>query len=241
MSPAVFVVTGTDTGVGKTVVSAAVVAVAMAAGLRVAYVKPAQTGVLPGEPGDAEEVRRLTGLDDLHELARLPEPLAPRTAARRAGAPLPSVEDVAGYVSSLRGRDVIVVEGAGGLLVQLDHDGATVADLSRRLVASVLVVVHPGLGTLSATALTCLHLRCQGLVCAGVVVGAWPERPGLAERSNMLDLPDYAGAPLLGSLPAQLGRCSRATFTAQVSEHLAAGLASVPGWPRRVGHHDEES
>jgi dethiobiotin synthetase len=78
----VLVVTGTGTGVGKTVVTAAVAALAAARGSRVAVVKPAQTGVDADEPGDLAEVRRLAGVTDLHELARYPDPLSPAAAAR---------------------------------------------------------------------------------------------------------------------------------------------------------------
>ncbi|MEU1026520.1 AAA family ATPase, partial [Streptomyces sp. NPDC005904] len=82
----VIVVSGTGTEIGKTVTTAAVAAVALAAGRKVAVLKPAQTGVGPGEPGDAQEVTRLAGEGvTTLELARFPEPLAPNTAARRAG------------------------------------------------------------------------------------------------------------------------------------------------------------
>ncbi|MGH3907303.1 MAG: AAA family ATPase, partial [Pseudonocardiaceae bacterium] len=80
------IVTGTGTGVGKTVVTAALAALAVAAGRRVAVLKPAQTGVRAGEPGDVDEVRRLVGPSvTCRELARYPDPLAPATAAWRAG------------------------------------------------------------------------------------------------------------------------------------------------------------
>uniref|UniRef100_UPI002454D49F ATP-dependent dethiobiotin synthetase BioD n=1 Tax=Nocardia farcinica TaxID=37329 RepID=UPI002454D49F len=80
-------VTGTSTDVGKTVVTAALTALARAEGLAVAVCKPAQTGVAPGEPGDLAEVRRLAGPVPTLELARYPEPLAPDTAAPRRRAP----------------------------------------------------------------------------------------------------------------------------------------------------------
>lgn len=223
------VVTGTDTGVGKTVVSAAVVSAAVATGLRVAYVKPVQTGVAPGEPGDADDVRRLTGVAFVHELVRLRDPLAPRTAARIAGVRLPAVAELARRVHVLDAFDLVVVEGAGGLLVQLDESAGTLVDLARDLDAPVLVVARAGLGTLSATALTCAQLRREAVRCAGVVVGAWPSRPNLAERCNLVDLPTYAGAPLLGVLPEDLGQSGPAAFGARVAEHLAGSLAPLLG------------
>ncbi len=129
----VVVVTGTDTGVGKTVVTAALAVALRLRGLRVAVVKPAQTGVAEDEPGDLVEVERLGGIKDLHEFARFPEPLAPATAARRAGMTEPSVREHATRTAALSGRDVVLIEGAGGLLVELDGDGGTVADLASGL------------------------------------------------------------------------------------------------------------
>ncbi|NEB60938.1 AAA family ATPase, partial [Streptomyces diastaticus] len=81
----VLVITGTGTEVGKTVVTAAVAATALAGGRSVAVLKAAQTGVGPDEAGDAQEAARLAGDVTVAEVARFPEPLAPGTAARRAG------------------------------------------------------------------------------------------------------------------------------------------------------------
>jgi len=202
----VLVVTGTGTGVGKTVVTAAVAALARDRGSRVAVVKPGQTGVALGEPGDLQEVRRLALVDDLHEHARFPDPLAPAAAARVSG--LPPV-DVVASVEAIRRladtHDLVLVEGAGGLLVRYDDDGATIADWARLLGAPVLVVVHASLGTLNHTALTLEALAHRGLVAAGVVVGAWPDEPDLATRCNVRDLETLAARPLAGAVPEGAG------------------------------------
>lgn len=224
-------VTGTDTDVGKTVVTAAVASLARERGLRVAVVKPVQTGVETGEPGDLEAVRRLSGVQDLHELARFPEPLAPATAARRSGVAGPSLAQMAGAIEALQDRDLVLVEGAGGLLVRLDGAGGTLLDLAARLRAGVLVVVRAGLGTLNATALTCDALRSRELTCLGLVVGSWPDPPDLAAACNLEDLPDYAGAPLLGRLPAGAGGLNAPAFLdvarASLGGVLDAALSSV--------------
>jgi dethiobiotin synthetase len=220
---ATVVVTGTDTGVGKTIVTAGLAALARARGERVAVVKPAQTGVRPGEPGDLEEVRRLSGVSDLHELSRFADPLAPATAARRTGVSPVSVESLAGAISGLRDRDLVLVEGAGGLLVHLDAAGATLADLAVRLGAPAVVVVRAGLGTLNASALTCEALRSRGVDCLGLVIGAWPRQPGLATRCNVDDLPAYTGFPLLGRLPEDAARLSPAEFLNAVRAGLGSG------------------
>src|SRR3954471_4783189 len=209
------IVSGTDTGVGKTVVTAALAALAG----DVAVVKPAQTGVAPGEPGDLDHVRALTGVTALHELARYPEPLAPATAARRAGLSPLSVGEVVEYVGALE-AGVVLIEGAGGLLVRFDDDGGTLADVAALLGAPVIVVARAGLGTLNHTALTCEAVRARGLTCAGIVIGAWPRDPDLASRCNLDDLAAYAGAPVIGRLPAGAGSLSREAFLAVARESL---------------------
>jgi dethiobiotin synthetase len=210
------VVTGTGTGVGKTVVTAAVAALARAAGQRVAVVKPAQTGVAPDEPADLADVVRLAGPVATLELARYPDPLAPATAARLSGLPPVSVDAVVGAVRGLD-ADLVLVEGAGGLLVRFD-DGAdtrpprTLADVASGLDAPVLLVASAGLGVLNTAALTAEALRARGLQLLGVVVGAFPGDDDLAARTNLDDLPAVTGAPLLGVLPAGLGASDHAPF-----------------------------
>ncbi len=216
----VTVVTGTGTGVGKTVATAAL---AVRAAGAVVVVKPVQTGLLAGEAGDVDDVRRLAGCQVV-EFVRLPDPLAPDTAARRAGIALPTVADHAARIRRLEDdHDAVIVEGAGGLLVRLDSEGGTLLDLAETLAASVVVVVvvvvAAGLGTLNHTELTVAALRTRGLEPSGLVIGSWPDDAGLAEECNLLDLPRVTGVPLLGSIPAGAGRLDAAAFA-----------AAVPGW-----------
>ncbi|GLZ47336.1 ATP-dependent dethiobiotin synthetase BioD [Actinomycetospora sp. NBRC 106375] len=206
------IVTGTGTGVGKTVVTAAIAALARAAGERVTVVKPTQTGVAPGEDGDLADVARLAGPVGTVELARFPEPLAPATAARRAGA-MPVM--AAQVVAAVRGidADLVIVEGAGGLLVRFNdgaetHPPETLADVAAALDAPVVLVASAGLGVLNTAALTAEVLGRRGITLGGTVVGAYPDQPDLAARTNLDDLPAVTGAPLLGVLPAGLGTAS---------------------------------
>lgn len=232
----VLVVTGTGTGVGKTVVTAAIAALAVAAGRSVAVLKPAQTGVTAGEPGDAGEVRRLSGAQACVELARYPEPLAPATAARRAGLPpVTPAAAVAAAAGLAAGHDLVLVEGAGGLLVRFDDAGGTLADVAVAGDWPVLVVAAAGLGTLNASALTIEALRSRGLRCAGIVVGAWPAEPDLAALCNLADLPAVTGAPLVGVLPDGAGALSREAFV-----HVARrGLAPVLGGALEVALYQD--
>ncbi|MGW1835387.1 dethiobiotin synthase [Streptomyces sp. BBFR2] len=221
----VLFVTGTGTGIGKTVTTAALAAAALAAGRSVAVLKPAQTGVGPDEPGDAAEVARLAGAVTTAELARFPEPLAPATAAARAGRAPVGPREVADAAEKLAAsHDLVLVEGAGGLLVRFDAAGATLADAARLVDAPVLLVAEAGLGTLNATALTALALRTHGLRCAGVVIGSWPAEPDLASRCNLGDLPTAADAPLLGLIPEGAGSLPPGAFRSAATGWLAPAL-----------------
>jgi dethiobiotin synthetase len=196
----VLVVTGTDTGVGKTVATAALACSARLAGVDVAVCKPVQTG--SPRDDDLADIARLSGVGALYGRWRYPEPLAPAAAAERAGMALPTRDELAGSITSVDAK-LTLVEGAGGLLVELGEGGATLRDLARDLGAPVLVVVSPGLGTLNHTALTLEALAAQGIPCAGLVIGAWPREPGEAEVGNR----DALGrlAPVRAVLPAGAG------------------------------------
>ncbi|MGP3684409.1 dethiobiotin synthase [Streptomyces sp. IBSNAI002] len=225
----ILVVSGTGTEIGKTVVTSAIAAAAVAAGRSVAVLKPAQTGVGPDEPGDAAEAVRLAGpAVTAVELARYPEPLAPDTAARRAGLPTLSPSDIAEAARRLSlHHDLVLVEGAGGLLVRFDEAGHTLADAAALLGAPVLVVAPAGLGTLNSTALTAEVLRARDLTALGVVVGSWPSSPDLASRCNLADLPKSAGAPLLGAIPHGAGTLPPAAFRTQSPTWLAPPLTGT--------------
>ncbi|WP_036224827.1 dethiobiotin synthase [Marmoricola sp. URHB0036] len=202
----VLFVTGTDTEVGKTVVTAALAAVQLSLGRTVAVVKPAQTGIGPDEDGDLAEVRRLAGDVATYEGVRLPDPLAPDTAARVAGLELPGLAEQRGLVDRVAAaHGVTLVEGAGGVLVNLGENWNLIdlADSVRYAGHQVVfvVVARAGLGTLNHAALTVQAIQARALEVAGVVVGAWPAEPGLAEEQNLLDLPRVTGVPLIGRVP----------------------------------------
>lgn len=228
-------VTGTSTGVGKTVATAALAAALLPSG-PVTVVKPAQTGFAAGaardEDGqlsDADEVARLAPGAVTVEHRRFPEPLAPLTAAARAGlAPLGRAE----AVEVVRRADgAVLVEGAGGVLVRLGVDDArtpfTIVDLAADLSAEVVVVADPALGTLNHTELTVRALQAGGVACAGIVLSRWLDEPGLAERCNLVDLPEVTGVPVVGRIPDGAAHLSPALFaTAAPSWFEAAWLSS---------------
>ncbi|MEC3978351.1 ATP-dependent dethiobiotin synthetase BioD [Amycolatopsis sp. H20-H5] len=203
--------------------TAAIAALALSQRRRVAVLKPAQTGVRPGEPGDLADVERLVGAGPtLRELRRYPDPLSPEAAARRSGlAPLGPVEIARAATELDADHDLTLIEGAGGLLVRFDERGNSLADVAWALGAPVVVVAEAGLGTLNATALTAEVATKRGLNVAGVVIGSWPDEPDLAALCNLEDLPVAAGAPLLGVLPAGLGAAGREDFLAGAGRGLS--------------------
>ncbi len=227
MAPvAVLIVSGTGTGVGKTVVTAAVAALALRRGTDVAIVKPAQTGVAEGEDGDLAAAQRLCGASraalTLVESARYPDPLSPAAAARVSGSRPVDLRAVAADIESLhRTHRLVLVEGAGGLLVRYDEEGATIADLATACGAAVVVVTPAGLGALNATALTLEALAHRGLPLAGVVIGSWPVQPDLAACSNVADLEMLGARPLAGAVPENAGGLSPEAFAELASEALA--------------------
>ncbi|WP_032407369.1 dethiobiotin synthase [Rhodococcoides fascians] len=199
----VLLVTGTSTGVGKTVVTAALAAATRAQGRTVAVCKPAQTGV--GDDGldesDMDVVERLSGIRGI-ELVRYPEPLAPDVAARRSGRSMLELDHVVDAVRVLdEAHDLVVVEGAGGVAVRLGAGGFTALDVAGAVGASVLIVAGAELGTLNHSALTVAAVRAAGVTCAGLVIGSWPAEPDLAARVNVEELPLVTGVELLASVP----------------------------------------
>ena len=181
----IVLVTGTDTGVGKTVACAWLAWKASGAG-RVALLKAVQTGAGPGVDGDEAFYRTaLRGTDvTLGTLASFPEPLAPLIAARRAGRPL-DFEALARRCESVAAaHDLTLVEGSGGLLVPLDEE-RDFADLARRLDASLAVVVRPGLGTLNHTALTLEAAERRGLEIPLLICSGASPDPDVVEGENL--------------------------------------------------------
>lgn len=206
----IIVVTGTGTDVGKTVATAAVAAVLSGRGHTVIPVKPVQTGEPEGS-GDVVSVEKLTGLPGV-ELARYPEPLAPNIAARRAGMPQVERAELGARIRELDGPDrIVLVEGAGGLLVRLADD-LTIGDIAADLGAPLLVVTSLGLGSLSTAELTVRAAQARGLRVLGLIGGSLPAEPDLATRENLAELPRVTGVRLLGCLPAAAGTLDRQEF-----------------------------
>jgi dethiobiotin synthetase len=215
-------VTGTDTGVGKSVLAAALCAALRARGEPVAAFKPAVTGLeeAPGAwPRDHELLARAAG-GDPEQVApyRFGPPLSPHYAAELAGTAI----DPALLVEAARasGRDAtLICEGVGGLLVPLTS-GYLVRDLALDLGLAVVVAARTGLGTINHTLLTVESARAAGLRVAGVVMTPWPDVPLPIELSNRATVERLAGLPVRGLPPTDPGSLAEAAAGLPIDEWL---------------------
>lgn len=189
-------VTGTGTGVGKTVLAGALCAAIAARGERVAAFKPAATGLdeEPGEwPHDHELLASITG-QPAEEVAphRYGPPASPHLAAALTGHELEAEELLGAARRAGEGADVLIVEGVGGLLVPLTPD-YSVRDFAAQLGMRLLIAAPPGLGTINHTLLTVEAAHAVGLGVAAVVLTPWPGKPGPVERSNKTSIERITG------------------------------------------------
>lgn len=217
--PAIILMTGTDTGVGKTITTAALAAVLSGTGRSVAVYKPCQSGAAAGD-SDLQEIARLAGAVTAETGVVLQEPLAPVAAAAVDGVQLPGITVHAEKIRELAAsHDHVLVEGAGGLLVELDSEGGTLAGLGALLGAAFVLVARPALGTLNHTALTLEALTARGLQVLGIVLGSWPGNPEFVHHSNhevLTSLP----VPFLGAIPDQASQLPPARFRADAAAWL---------------------
>lgn len=225
-------VTGTGTGVGKSVVAAALAAALVAEGRVVVAAKPLLSGLdddYPVWPPDHELLAGITG-EPAEEIAphRYGPAVSPHLAARWAG----EQHTAAGLAGEVRARvaareaegasPVLVAEGAGGLLVPLDDEGATMADLAAELGLPLVVAAHPGLGTINHVMLTLEAARARALEVAAVVLTPWPLAPSLIETDNATYLRARTGVPIL-----RLGAIAAPDAPLLAEAGAAARLTSV--------------
>jgi dethiobiotin synthetase len=200
-------ITGTDTGVGKTFVACGLAALLRDFGYRVGVMKPAETGCAErdGElfPDDAVRLKEASGCDvPLEKICpyQLREPLAPSIAAARAGVTIDidRLMDVYDEISS--GHDITLVEGAGGLMVPL-LPSYTYADLAKVLKLPLIVVAANRLGAINHLLLTLEHASCKGLPVLGYVLNQLDSPLSLAAETNREVLANLSAAPCLSELP----------------------------------------
>lgn len=226
-------VTGTDTGVGKTVITAAIAAALRADGMDAGVWKPVQTGARLGSGNtDAERLARMTGIDERPERIAsysFEQPLAPMLAARHSGVSL-RLEDILAAGGTVADRyDAMMIEGAGGVAVPLTDD-ALVVDLISELRVPVLIVARSGLGTVNHTLLTAALLRQRRIPIAGVVMndyGAEPDDPSSATNAELIE--HFGALQVLGRFPRLSSPMNRETLVraARESIKLTSLLANI--------------
>lgn len=226
MSRGLFV-TGTDTGVGKTIVTATLARILRLRGVNVGVMKPVTSGC-PERNGelvseDAELLAWAAGIECDDDVApyRLREPLAPVEAAKLDGVKIDFSRIAACYQRLSARHDFVLVEGAGGLMVPL-NGGLLIADLVNHLKLPLAVVARPGLGTINHTVLTCYAAGQMGIEVRGVFINLFPAVPGLAEKGAPHQIGSLCGAPILGIWNEQPG------MPEQVVEKLAVEFNNDP-------------
>jgi dethiobiotin synthetase len=218
-------VTGTDTGVGKTVLAAALAAALRGRGLRVGAFKPVVTGLdepEPGRPADHELLGAAAGVaPEAVAPLRFGPAVSPHLAAELAGTAIDAPALVAAARAAGARADVLIVEGVGGLLVPLTA-GFSVRDLAVALGLPVVVAARPGLGTISHTLLTVEAARGAGLAVRAVVLTPWPDAPSTMERSNRATIGRIAGVPVatLGPVGTGVGELAAAGAALPLDEWL---------------------
>jgi dethiobiotin synthetase len=231
MHPRGVFITGTDTGVGKTVVAGGLVAALRLRGVRVGVMKPFATGaeMRQGRPvsADALFLRAAAETDDpLEEInpVCLQEALAPGVAAQRAGIRVPMERVQEAFAGLCARHEFVVVEGVGGVAVPV-AERTLLADLRAAFPLPMWVVARPTLGTINHTLLTVEFARSRGWDVTGIVLNRLrPEKAGVAEQTNAGVIEEWTGVPVLGTLPYLPGVCVEALECAGLAEAMSAHI-----------------
>ena len=232
-------ITGTDTGVGKTLIACGLAVLLRESGYKVGVMKPAETGCADKDgkpfPQDASYLKEASGCEEPLERVcpyRLPEPLAPSMAAERAGVKIDISYLQALYDEISEKHDITLVEGAGGLLVPLlPH--YTYADLAGLLKLPLLVVAANRLGAINHLLLTLEHASCRGLPVLGYILNRLESAPSLATETNAEALLSLTAVPCLGEVPYIEGlEAKRSTLADLLEEKLDLRLLDTV-LPRR--------
>ena len=211
-----FFITGTDTGVGKTIIAGALILVIRSLGLRVCGMKPIETGCMKAESGFKDRVletsdgmflKETADMDDSIDVItpiRFEKPLAPFPASEIEGIPV-DIEDIdkikKAFKYLLKKYDMVVVEGIGGLLVPIQRD-YFVLDLAKDFGLPIIIVSRPGIGTINHTLLTVNYAMKEGLNVAGIILNySRPPENTLAEETNPQVIRQISPVPILGVFP----------------------------------------
>jgi dethiobiotin synthetase len=202
-----FFITGTDTGVGKTLVGGGIAGVLKRSGKRVGVLKPFESGCskLGGEliPEDALFLKNISGCaEDIDVICpyRMEHPLAPGVAAEIEGVAI-DLDRVRSCFKALKEKyETVLVEGAGGLMVPVTGD-LLISDLIKMLDLPIIIVSRLSLGTINHTLLTVKHALACGISVAGIILNQVTPEIGKAEETNPEVIKRFSGIPILGQIP----------------------------------------
>jgi len=222
-----FFITGTDTGVGKTVIAGALLLVIRSLGISVCGMKPIETGCMKSEnvvqkaesrvkdtlliPADGMFLKEIADMDDSIDVItpiRFEKPLAPFPASEIEGIPVDIDKIKKAFKDLLKKYDLVVVEGIGGLLVPIKRD-YFVLDLAKDFELPIIIVSRPGIGTINHTLLTVNYAMKEGLNVAGIIINySRPPEKTLAEETNPKVIRQISPVPIIGIFPylEDLGR-----------------------------------
>jgi dethiobiotin synthetase len=200
-----FFITGTGTGVGKTIVTAGIAGHFISTGKKVSVMKPVQTGT-GNSASDLEIVKALVpGITTIPKLLATPYsfslPASPLLAAKcenRAINP-DTILKAFKELSSRQDVDVLLVEGAGGLLVPLTEEFLMV-DLILKMNIPAILVTYAGLGTVNHTLLSIEAMKNRNLKIAGIVINRMPRNPGIVEKDNIKTIERIGGVPVIAAI-----------------------------------------
>jgi dethiobiotin synthetase len=224
--------TGTDTGVGKTLIAGALAKALSDAGRRVGVMKPLESGCRRegGQliPEDALFLKKMSGsTDDLSLICpyAFARPLAPGIAAQKEGIAI-DLDRIAEAFNRIASRcDLVLVEGAGGLMVPVDEQHLT-ADLIRLLGLPLIIIARAALGTINHTLLTVKQAHAEGLDARGIILNTTGQEPDEAEETNPAAIRKFSRIPLLGVIPhiAEPDRQYPELLSSLVCAHLDLSL-----------------
>ena len=202
-------ITGTDTGVGKTVITAGLLGALRRRGINAMAIKPIQSGgILRDNQLVSEDAHFYGVVTDLPYTSRelnpicLQAPLAPAVAAEAEGVTI-SLETMMDHFRRISAEhQLTIVEGAGGLIVPLVGTEETMADLAVGIDLPLVIVARPNLGTINHTCLTVAYAKARGLKVAGIIINMYDhQNAGVAERTNPSLIKTMTGVPILGLVP----------------------------------------
>ena len=216
--PKGFFITGTDTGVGKTIISAALVKAVQFLGFRAVGMKPIETGCKRPAvsrqhrehrddsliPSDGKFLKAISNSDETLDLitpVRFENPLAPLPASEREGIPVDMEKITNAFATFAHKYTVLIIEGVGGILVPITKD-YFVLDMAKDFGLPVIVVTRPGLGMINHTLLTVNYALKEGLTVGGIIINySRPAEGTIAEQTNPKVLATICPIPVLGIFP----------------------------------------